>query len=120
MGKIYMISIVLALIIGCEKDDSENKNACNSDNPIEDISWLKELKNSLSDCVCEISLIQGTYDNRTVFFTALTDPLCDGIDMPTLFDCKGNVVRTFTMNDYQEFYTDVTRDKVLYRCKISE
>ena len=111
-----MISVVL---LSCDKDenDIDTQNACNSDNPIEDISWIIEIKNSLTDCSCEISIIQGTYNGQTVFFTALTDPLCDGIDTPTLFDCNGNAIRTFTMDDYQDFYNNVSRDKVLYRCK---
>jgi hypothetical protein len=75
------------------------------------------METSLINCMCEISLIRGTYNNQTVYFTALTDPACDGIDTPTLYDSNGKIVRIFTMNDYQEFYEKVTRDSVLYRCK---
>ncbi len=115
------VLVLFMILISCSKDENESSfsNACNSDNPLE-ISWLKEIKNSLQNCTCEISIIQGTYDDQTVFFTALTDPLCDGIDTPTLFDCEGNAVRTFTINDYQDFYNQVTRDEALYRCKTTQ
>ncbi len=118
MKTIFLFILISLVIISCEKKDTQN--ACRSDNPIEEVTWLKEMKDSLTNCYCEISIIQGTYKNQTVFFVAMTDPLCDGIDIPTLLDCYGNVVRQFTQEDYQEFYTDVTRDIVLYRCKMTK
>lgn len=106
------------MISGCEIIDQTN--ACISDNPLEEVIWLKEMRDTLTDCICELSIIQGTYDNQTVFFIASTDPLCDGIDTPTLYDCHGNLLITFNMDNYQEFYQNVTRDKVLYRCDKQE
>jgi hypothetical protein len=111
-------TICLLILVGCEYDKPA-KAECISDNPIEDFAWLKEMKNSLTQCDCEVSIIQGTYNNQTVFFTALTDVLCDGINIPTLFDCDGKIVRVFTIGDYRSFNDLVTRDKVLYRCKTS-
>jgi hypothetical protein len=109
-----LIVLISIIIVSCKK---ETQNACKSDNPIENITWIKELKSSMTQCNCELSIIQGTYNHQAVFFIATTDPLCDGIDTPSLYDCNGNVVRSFNMNDYHDFYTLVTRDKVLYRCK---
>jgi len=113
-----LVLFLSAMLVGCSKNDKEHdtQNACKSADPLE-VSWIKEIKNSLTNCSCEISIIQGTYDGQTVFFTALTDPACDGIDTPTLYNCNGNIVRIFTMHDYTDFYTKVTRDNVLYRCK---
>jgi hypothetical protein len=121
---IYSILVVFVfaiIVFSCKKaENKETKNALDSKNPIEDVIWIKKIKNSLTNCTCEISIIQGTYNSQIVFFTALTDHACDGIDTPTLYDCYGNVVRTFTMDDYQDFYDNVSRDKVLYRCKKDE
>jgi hypothetical protein len=115
--KYFVFTLLISiLLINCKRN-IETQNACISAYPIEDVVWLKEIKANMTNCGCEISIIQGTYSHQTVFFVGLTDPLCDGIDIPTLFDCTGNVVRTFTDKDYQEFYKNVTRDKVLYRCK---
>ncbi len=120
MKKLILLFAASLLLFSCDDEEKEISNACTSAKPLEEVEWLKDLKNSLTNCTCEVSLIKGTYDNQTVFFTALTDPICDGIDTPTLYDCEGNIVRTFTMNDYQEFYSNVTRDEVLYRCKTGE
>jgi hypothetical protein len=117
MKKLSLIVITLLVIISCHK---ETQNACDSNNPIEDVTWLKEMKASMTNCTCEMSIIQGTYKNQAVFFVALTDPLCDGIDMPALYDCNGKVIMTFTEENYRDFYDNVTRDKVLYRCKTTQ
>jgi len=117
MNKIILIFIMSLLILNSCLYDKLPKTECISDNPIEDFAWLKAIKSTMTNCGCEISIIQGTYNNQTVFFTALTDALCDGINMPTLYDCEGKVVRIFNSTDYREFYDQVTRDKVLYRCK---
>ena len=113
---ILFFALSLLILNGCHYDKMA-KTECNSDNPVEDFAWLKAMKNTMTNCSCEISIIQGTYNNQTVFFMAGTDPLCNGINMPTIFDCEGKVVRIFTINDYLSFNDLVTRDKVLYRCK---
>ena len=117
MKKIILIVTIGLLILSCNKSDKLTKTECVLDNPIEDFAWLKAMKTNLTNCSCEISIIQGTYNNQTVFFEKLTDMLCDGVDMPTLYDCTGKVVRIFTSNDYKTFYNLVTDNKVLYRCK---
>ena len=112
---ILFFALSLLLLNGCYYDKM-SKTECNSDNPIEDFAWLKAMKNTMTNCSCEISIIQGTYNNQTVFFIALTDMLCDGINIPTLFDCKGKAVRVYNSSDYRDFHDQVTTDKVLYRC----
>ena len=113
---ILCLAIGLLFFNGC-RYDKITTTECISNNPTEDFAWLKAIKNTMTNCNCEISIIQGTYNNQTVFFTALTDALCDGINIPTLYDCEGKVVRVFTSADYRDFNDQVTRDKVLYRCK---
>ena len=111
-----LIVLTILLIVACSKSENGTKNACNSANPLEDVSWLKAIKNTLTKCDCEISIIQGIYNGQTVFYTAMTDPLCNGINTPTLLDCEGKIVRTFTEADNQDYLTQVTAVKVLYRC----
>ena len=117
MKKTILILTMNLLMLSCERLDFKSDAEPISANPMEDYAWLTELKSTLTNCSCEVSIIQGTYNHQTVFFTALTDELCDGIDTPTLYDRNGKVVRTFTLVDYRYFYDHVTRDKVLYRCK---
>jgi len=113
----FILIIILFILFSCKKTEKETRNASLSSNPIEDVIWLKELKSSLTDCNCERSIIQGSYNGQTVYFVASTDELCNGIDTPTLYDNFGTIVKIFTMADYREFYILVSRDKVLYRCK---
>ncbi len=76
----------------------------------------------MTHCSCETSIIKGTYYNETVIFIALTDPLCDGIDRPTLYCCDGTAIKTFTSSaaDQKELTEKVTLDEVSYRCKKQE
>jgi len=113
----FILIIILFILFSCKKTEKETRNASLSSNPIEDVIWLKEMKSSMTDCSCEHCIIQGSYNGQTVYYVALTDALCDGIDTPTLYDNFGRVVKIFTMADYREFYILVSRDKVLYRCK---
>jgi hypothetical protein len=113
-----LYAIALLALISCTDDDRKNGlQTCNFDS-IESHPWLIELKNSMTNCSCELSIIQGTYRNQTVFFGALTDPLCNGLNTPILFNCEGRPIKSFSDSaaDQKELTDNVTRDKVLYRC----
>jgi hypothetical protein len=114
----FVLMVLLAFsVIGC-CDDKDAANACTASS-INDVPWIRNLKKSMTNCSCEISLTQGTYQSQTVFFIVLTDPLCNGIDTPTRYDCEGKTIRSFTTSeeDQQELADSVTRDKVIYLCK---
>jgi hypothetical protein len=118
---IFALSIILtAISTSCHDDKKLAINACTPDISIDDVPWLMQLKKTLTNCTCEMSIIKGTYLGQTVFFTGLTDPTCDGIDTPTLYGCEGNEIRSFTTSrpDQEELHDKVTRDGVLYRCKM--
>jgi hypothetical protein len=117
MKKICILVILSALLVNCSKDEKVTSNACNTDNPMENIDWLKAMKDSLTNCSCQISIVQGTYRNHPVFYLALTDPLCDGVLIPTLVDCNGKVVKKYNETDIEDFYHQVSIDTVLYSCK---
>jgi hypothetical protein len=117
MMKIIPFVITFILLVNCSKYEKMTVNACNTDNPMENIDWLKAMKDSLTNCSCQISIVQGTYRNQTVFYLALTDPLCNGVFIPTLLNCNGQAVKKFTQADIKDFYHQVTMDTVLYNCK---
>jgi hypothetical protein len=81
--------------------------------------WFKELKNDLTNCTCEISIVRATYQHQTVFYTALTDPMCNGVNTPTLLNCDGEIIKTFTLSeaDQKDFFENVIDKNILYRCK---
>jgi hypothetical protein len=112
MKKLSFLLVLMVLLLNCEKND----NTCNCNDPINDLAWLKDVKSSFTNCFCEMSIIQATYNKQTVFYTAMTDPLCDGIYGYIIFDCKGDRIKTYMPGD-QTFFNEVTDIKVLYRCK---
>jgi hypothetical protein len=115
----FIGSLILALCaVSCD-DKRIGTNACTDSATIDNVPWLVDLKNSMTDCTCELSIIKGKYQGEHVIFIALTDPLCDGIDTPTLYDCYGNEVRRFTESaaDQKELMENVSRDSVIHRCK---
>ena len=117
MKKLAFIFVAALFLISCDSEQVDPNDACNAANPIEEVVWLKNLKESISNAGCETLLIQGVYNNTTVFFTYIADPLCNCINAPTLYNCKGEVVRIFTINDYKEFPNLVKSEKTLYRSK---
>jgi len=64
-----------------------------------------------------MSIIQATYNKQTVFYTAMTDPLCDGLYSIVLRDCKGDTIKSYG-NIYQVTGNEISDIKVLYRCKV--
>ena len=112
MKPLRIILVSLILLFSCEKND----NICNCNDPLNDLVWLKELKNSFTNCTCEMSVIQAYYKNQIVFYTEMTDPLCDGFQNLVLLDCKGNVAKSYESGD-QSMNSEVMGRNVLYRCK---
>jgi hypothetical protein len=117
--RIFIVLVLLILTVSCSNDKNVDTNVCTTTGSIDDVPWIAGLKKSMTNCSCESSIIKGRYDNQTVIFIALTDPLCDGIDTPTLYNCEGIEIRSFTNSaaDQKELFDKVTRDSVLYRCK---
>jgi PBP1b-binding outer membrane lipoprotein LpoB len=117
MKHFFIILAISILFAGCSKEKDQNKQICNLADPINELPWLKEIKNSLTNCSCQISIFQVTYDQQTVFYTAMNDPLCDGVQTYTLYNCEGKVVEVIPSDKIQAFQTKVTDVKNLYRCK---
>lgn len=117
MKHLFTILVFLFLIASCSKENDQNKQICNLADPLNELAWLKDLKNTLTNCSCEISIIQATYKKQTVFYTAMTDMLCDGIQSYTLYSCEGKIIEVIPSDKIQLFMADVTDIKNLYRCK---
>ena len=112
MQKLSLIIAFMILLLSCEK----NSNTCNCKDPINDLTWLKEVKDSFTNCSCEMSIVQATYNKQTVFYAAMTDPLCDGIYPIVLRDCKGEIVKSYESAN-QVLENELTDLQILYRCK---
>jgi hypothetical protein len=112
MKHILVISVFLVLLFSCEKD----LDTCDSENPLEEIAWLRDLKASITNCSCEVSIIQAIYKSSTVFYVAITDPACNSVFNANLLDCSGNIVKNYPNAD-ETFQREVTERQVIYSCK---
>jgi hypothetical protein len=117
---ILAISIILAFsFASCTDDQKIDSNVCKATESIDNVPWIVDLKKSITNCQCENSIIKGTYNGQTAIFVAITDPACNSINTPTLYNCEGKEIRSFTSSttDQKELRDSVTWDSVLYRCK---
>lgn len=116
MKKSIAIFLFIFLLIGCEKYD----NTCDCKNPLEDIGWLKDLKGSLTNCSCRVSIFQATYHNQTVFYSIMNDPLCNSFGAIILRDCNGNSITTYDPPIGESMTNEVKDPKVIYSCKTGD
>lgn len=112
MKKLILVFLFFTLIISCEKTEK----VCDCVNPIEDLAWLNELKSSFTNCYCEMSIFQASYEEHTVFYVAMTDGLCDGYYPIILLDCNGEKLKTYEPND-PALSSEISNREVISRCK---
>lgn len=113
MKKLILIFVVIVLTMSCEKND----NTCDCKDPLEDLAWLNELKSSFTNCTCQMSIFQATYNNQTVFYAIMNDPLCNSNGSTVLSDCNGNSIKVYESPLGDTFSNEVTDRKELYTCK---
>jgi len=117
MKHLFIILTFSILFASCSKEKDQNKQICILADPINELPWLKEIKNSLTNCSCQISILQAIYDEQTVFYSAMNDPLCNSVQTYTLYNCDGKVVEVITSDKMQNFQAKVSEIKNLYQCK---
>jgi len=76
---------------GCEAPPS----ACDTNDPVSHFQWLIDMKNSFTNCECQMSIMKGKYQNQTVFYALMNDPLCNGAQSIVLLSCRGEEIKTF-------------------------
>ncbi len=112
---LYFIFICGFVLAGCEKS-KDTIPECNVDNPIEELTWLKDVKDALTNCTCQISIFQGKYEGKTVFYLMDNDPLCNSVFHVVLWDCNGEVVREYKPGENDTFFSEVELVYNLYTC----
>ena len=109
---ILTIATLFILFTSCEQQNTTPP----SDN-IEDQDWYKELaKPCEENTICAIFIMQGLYNNDTVYFTSLSGPLCDPVFQVILYNKYGEVIRGFNYDEIAAFDSAVTDIKTIYRC----
>jgi hypothetical protein len=101
---------VTLILYSCQQQ--EEPKICNVEVPLTDLIWLKNLLTTAADSDLSIYsyLIQGSYQNQTVFILGNCCPFCNW--MPVVLDCQGNPVQQATL-------FDVMDQKVIWRPKES-
>ena len=112
---LFIISIVFSLtIMSCNKDRDFQKT-CGTDNPLEDIEWLKDMKIRYENNQRSDKITQYIYNNRRVFLDEGCRFCPDALYYA--YDCEQMVVCQFGgfagLNTCSEF-ENATDEKILY------
>ena len=114
MKKIISL-LILIFIFSC---DEQIPTTCGVENPVEQLSFLQEAKNTIDvvQCAGKSQIIQYTYNNETVFLVNICDSFVDGQTL--VYNCKGEVLCTFGgiagENTCPDFETQATNKILLY------
>ncbi|MDT0688157.1 hypothetical protein RM549_00045 [Salegentibacter sp. F188] len=83
---------------------AELQNACSAEDPLE-MDWVQELISGLNcgDYACEVAILKSQYEGETVFYIQMIDPLCYGFEKIDLYDCSGEKIKEFTLEESREF-----------------
>lgn len=117
--KTKIISIIIVcFLISCSSNQETISN-CNVDNPLENLTWLKKIKENLekSATAWKSSITQYTYKNEAVF---LVEPCKDCPDgMTSVYNCSGTIICEFGgiagVNTCPDFSKKATNKKVLWQ-----
>jgi hypothetical protein len=117
MKQLLLILVMPFVLISCGNATEEKEvktEACTFQDPVKELSWLNDVKNSLSRNY-QVSIFQAVYQNQTVFYTRITDPAYNTVFSISLCNCEGKIIKSYTQNDQIQFTKEVTGAKVLYR-----
>ncbi len=103
--KQFLWFAVLLLLLSCHKikvspDEAGNRSACNVQNPLENLPWLRKQiadfkeRTTGKEDYCGMIVYQAIYQNQTVFIIDVTSGsriICCGCG-GTAYNCKGEKV----------------------------
>lgn len=105
-------------LAACNPKEANDKYFCNSENPTEEIPWLKEIKEDLmkSAKISGFQIIGYTYKGESVFYIDACYYCPD--DIKAVYDCNGNVICEFGgitgLNTCPDFETEATDSTMLF------
>jgi len=118
MKKIQYLVIVLALSMIAGTCENKQDKVCNTDNPLEEIDWLKQMKMAfdMDMSMAREQIIQYRYENKDVFMIVR----CVGCPNSQIevYDCEKNLICQFGGDSNEkpcpDFEKKATDKKVLY------
>ena len=112
-SRFSLFVVISWLLMSCIEPDSIN--SCNFENPLEEISWLREIVNTLEASMDSVGyeIIRYDYKGSTVFYVNDCFGCSDGIIR--VYNCEGEVICEFggthginSCPDFLETATDST------------
>jgi len=109
----YILMVTFAL--SCSKE--EKIEICNTDEPLEQISWLKSIVQSIMDNGSPSEVVVFVYKGNDVFLINPCMGCADGLT--TVYDCNGNEICKFGgfagFNTCPDFDQTAVEKAVLFR-----
>jgi hypothetical protein len=89
---VFLVSICMMLVLSCEKDEYEN--TCGVDDPVKELSWLKDQIETVEMMNPEYSryyyIKMAAYKGETVFITGNCNPFADSVFI--VYNCNGEMI----------------------------
>ena len=117
-GILIGMTALLICLTSCNSNKASDKYYCDSENPTEDIPWLKETKEVLmiSAKMTGAQIIGYKYKGESVFYIDACYNCID--DIKSVYDCNGNIICEFGgyagLNTCQDFETEATDSTMLF------
>lgn len=126
MKKILILSGLVLLAGSCKKETERVANACTAQNPLEELPWLKAMKDAaaaIPPSGCATRIERATYQNQPVFYAWFTGMscdrrlACDAVFSVVLYDCQGKRVKNYYSGlELGDFVKEVTNREILFEC----
>ncbi len=88
-----LLTVIFILFVSCEIINEGRNTTCDSDNPLEEIQWLKNIKAQLDSSDDQSQIIKFTYQNKNLFWINPCYQCVDGL--VSVYNCQGDVICEF-------------------------
>ncbi len=110
--------LILLSVLSCKDDKEETTGTvCGVEDPLTDLEWLsRHVPECDNNLICQTSILQGIYQNETVFFFGYDGPLCDPAIHIKLYNCQGELIKEYFWEDIEAYENEVDSVKMLFSC----
>jgi len=114
-----VVFAAILLVSSCKKDKEDDTiEDCGVENPIEELTWLKQLKdNCFAEPDCKSHFYSAVFDKKTVFYTDVEGLFCQPKFSVELRDCNNGIVKSYGEGDESKFNSEVTDTNLMYVCE---
>ena len=112
MKKILLL-FILAILASCSDNNDEVivnseieiQNACTAQEPL-DLEWIKQLITELKcgEYSCKVSILKSKYEGEIVYYTEVTDGLCNSQVQYKFYNCNGKIVKELNNEESVVYY----------------